>query len=144
MDGCIERIRIYPDKASDGIELAEVRLVENLGLEGDFRAKGGERQVSLIPAECLVLIKSPAEKGLCFARFKENLCLGGLSPADLKPGVNLAIGGALLEISTESKHCHEDCSLHMKGQKCVLAGLHLFAKVVKGGVIRTGDRIEIT
>ena len=141
VDGKIDRIKIYTAKGDKGKELGEARLVEDQGLEEDFYARGGERQVSLLLNESRDRIAGSAEKGLCFSRFKENLAISGLAPDAFRPGVQLITGEAILEISGETKHCHEECSLFEAGKSCPLAGANLFARVLKGGVIRSGGRV---
>ena len=144
MNGTIERIKIYAAKGDAGTELAEARLIENLGLEGDRHAKGGERQISLLFAENLAAYKN--EQGLCFARFKENIRVRTLEPAAVQQGTRLEIGAerqVVLEITGETKRCHEECPLYVAGKPCSLAGMNLFAKVMKGGVIRVGDGVTM-
>jgi MOSC domain-containing protein YiiM len=136
----LERIMAYPEKGAVGKELAKGLLIANLGLEGDFHARGGDRQISLLFAESRETMK---EEGLCFLRFRENLSIRGFALPALTPGKRLAAGEALLEITGETKRCHEECVLYEEGKQCGLAGLNLFAKVLKGGVIRTGDKVEL-
>jgi len=145
MKGKIENIKIYSAKGEPGKELLEARLIENMGLEGDLHAKGGERQISLRFAGNAKLNEAPAEKGLCTSRFRENITILCDAPLiSFKSGARLVIGEAILEISGETKHCHEECVLFQAGKLCSLAGLSLFAKVLKGGVIRIGDDVSIT
>ena len=145
MTGKIESIKVYHAKGEAGKELAEARLIENLGLEGDRHAKGGERQISFLLSECREQIANEKETGLCLARFKENINIRFLDPAVIKPGICLETGEAeqqaVLEITGETKHCHEECALYEAGKPCSLAGLNLFAKVLKSGVIRVGDEV---
>ena len=144
MSGSIEKIKLYREKGAAGTELREGRLIENLGLEGDFYARGGERQLSLLAAESLEQAAGAKERGLCFLRFKENISIRGLTPGLLRPGARFGAGESVLEITGETKHCHEECALYQAGKRCSLAGLSLFAKVVKGGVIRTGDEFVLS
>ena len=148
MNGKIERIKIYTAKGEAGRELAEACLIENLGLEGDRHAKGDERQISLLLSECREQMANEKKAGLCLARFRENIRIRFLDPASMKPGVHLVAGEAgqqvVLEITGETKHCHEECSLYEAGKPCSLAGQNLFAKVLKGGVIRVGDEVSLT
>ena len=147
MNGIIERIKVYPVKGEAGKELAEARLIENLGLEGDRHAKGGERQISLLLSEYREQITNEKEAGLCFTRFKENIRIRSLDPAAIQPGIRFAAGEAeqhvVLEITGETKHCHEECALYEAGKPCSLAGLNLFARVLKSGVIRIGDEVSL-
>lgn len=140
MGGTIERIRAYAEKGAAGNDLSEGRLIANLGLEGDFHAKGGERQISLLFSESRAQM-SGANEGLCFRRFKENIAIRGIERID--PGTRLAAGDAVLEITGETKHCHAECSLFEAGKRCSLAGQSLFAKVMKSGIIRAGDKIDV-
>ena len=147
MSGVIERIRAYATKGDAGLELAEARLIANSGLEGDFHASGGERQISLLvsdhsQAAGLAAQSGQKEKGLCLARFKENISIVGIAPRALRPGACFCMGDAVLEITGETKHCHEECALFQAGKACHLAGQSLFAKVVKSGIIHKGDRIR--
>ena len=143
MEGIIEGIKVYSAKGEEGRALSEGRLVENLGLEKDFHATGGERQISLLFTENPGSIIDSKEKGLCHSRFKENISIHGLAPDAALPGARLEAGEAVLEITGETKHCHEECVLFESGKTCSLAGQNLFAKVVKGGVIRTGDKVNV-
>jgi len=146
--GIIEKIRIYPTKGEAGTELSEGRLIENLGLEGDFYAKGvcthkpGNRQVSFRLIGSAESVNAESEIGLCTGRFKENLTIRCQTPFFAKGGMQLSIGEAILEISDETKQCHEECQLFLAGKRCSLAGMNLFAKVIKGGGIRVGDEIN--
>ena len=158
MPGIIEKITIYPEKGKAGRELAEGQLLENLGLEGDFHAKPGDplkpepRQISLMIAGNNPPLNTAAEKGLCTGRFKENITIRFPELSDgeksgwaeqMESGLRLSVGEAILEISGETKRCHEECPLFRAGGRCSLAGKNLFARVLKGGPIRPGDRIEI-
>ena len=141
MSGKIEKIVVYPAKGTSGTELAEARLVENSGLEGDFHADGSDRQLSLLFAESREAAGLEGQ-GLCLRRFKENLSIRGLVSPDIKPGTRLSAGDAVLEITCEVKQCHEECTLYQEGKRCPLSGLNLFTRVVKGGFIHTGDSVQ--
>ena len=142
MGGIIERIRAYPEKGAAGADLSQARFIKNLGLEGDFHAKGGERQISLLLIESREQVSNSKEKGLCFSRFSENITIRDLDTTVLTPGMRLSAGKALLEITGETKHCHEECILYEAGKHCQLAGQSLFARVVESGLVLVGDRIS--
>jgi len=152
VNSTIAGIKMYPAKGEAGKELAEARLIENLGLEGDFHAKGGERQISLLFMEDRERLEDQPEQGsegagLCFLRFKENITIRRGAAAEygtsFEKGTRLEAGEALLEITGETKHCHEECVLFHAGKPCLLAGKSLFAKVLESGAIRVGDRISV-
>ena len=138
MNGIIESIKQYSTKGDAGKELTEAHLIENSGLEGDFHAAGGDRQLTLLIAETKEQITEQKEKGLCFSRFKENITIRGIDPNALQPGTRLVLGEAAITITGETKHCHKECPLFEAGKRCPLAGLSLFARVIKSGTICVG------
>ena len=142
MKGIIESIKSYPAKGEAGNELAEARLIKDTGLEGDYHAKGGDRQLSLLLTDKPGKLPEQKSKGLCSNRFRENLLLTGLSPDALRPGQCLCAGDAVIEI-TGRKSCHDECDLYKAGKPCPLAGRCLFARVVTGGVVRRGDGVDL-
>jgi len=141
MTGTIEKISSYPEKGSAGIEMAKALLTRDLGLEGDFHSTGGDKQLSLLLAETLDQINGQKDKGLCLSRFRENIRIRGMTPDVIRPGTRLEAGEAELEITGEIKRCYEECSLYQEGKRCPLAGTSLFARVLKSGFIRPGDRV---
>ncbi|MDR0448655.1 MAG: hypothetical protein LBH07_08295 [Treponema sp.] len=142
-NGIVNKIQVFTAKGEAGTEMAEARLVENLGIEGDFHAKGGKRQIALLFTEIRKHLRGSIEQGLCFSRYKENIAITGFTANILTTGTRLLVGEAVLEVTGETKHCHEECTLYEAGKLCSLAGLNLFAMVIKSGIIRIGDRITV-
>ena len=140
----IIRLTRYKVKGIPGETLESVRLLEGQGMEEDFHAKGGDNQLSLLCMETSQWMDGQVEKGLCFGRYKENILLDGIASADLVPGIRLKAGEAFLEISDTHKECFKECTLFSSGQNCLLAGRSLFAKVIRSGIVKTGDLIEVT
>ena len=137
----IVKMTRYAAKGVSGEALESAVFLEGLGMEGDFHAQGGQRQLSLLSLQERQWMDAQAKPGLCFARYKENVLLDTL-PA-LAPGSQVKIGEAVLEITETGKHCFEECRLFSQGQSCILAGRNLFAKVVKSGLVHIGDRVTI-
>ena len=147
MDGTVEKIRAYPAKGEAGKELNEGKFIENIGLEGDFHAKGGDRQISLYFYDPFDIVDGTLTKNktpLCHSRFNENITICGTDASIIQSGMILSSGDVVLEITDETKRCHEECELFKAGETCSLAGLNLFARVVKGGIIQVGDKVKLT
>ncbi len=143
-DGAVSALTAYPAKGASGQSLQRARLLAGLGMEGDFHADGGPRQLSIFTRqgrEWLQAREAAGQPGLCFARFKENITLDGVDLA-LQPGDVLSLGECRLQVSGFSKHCHAECPLFSNGQSCVLAGQSLFATVLRGGVAQVGDAVH--
>jgi MOSC domain-containing protein YiiM len=129
----------YAAKGEPGEAVESALFLEGLGMKGDFHAKGGDRQLSLLSRQDQQWMEAQAEQGLCFSRYRENILLN--LPNLLEPSARLQVGGAVLEITETIKQCFEQCPLFSRGQTCILAGRNLFAKVVKGGIVQTGDNV---
>jgi cyclic pyranopterin phosphate synthase len=145
VEGTIEKIMAYAAKGEAGTELKQGMFIENLGLEGDFHASGGDRQISLNYVRTDTggtLSKNKAP--LCLSRFKENITISGIDASVLQSVMILSSGDVVLEITGETKLCHEECELFNAGERCSLAGLNLFARVVKGGILRVGDKVKLS
>ena len=139
----IIKLTRYREKGSPGETLESVILNTGLGMEGDFHAQGGDRQLSLLCFETRQWMDSQTEKGLCFSRYKENILLEELAPQELVPGTQLKTGEVILEISSAGKECFKECPLFKSGKNCLLAKQSLFAKVICGGLVKTGDNIVV-
>ena len=117
----------------------EVRALEGLGLEGDFHARGGRRQVLLIEEETLqALHLSPGD-------VRENIATQGISLMKQTAGHKIQIGDqVLLEITGPCDPCHrmeeiqEGLEEELKGRRGVLT------RVIRSGFIRVGDTITVS
>jgi cyclic pyranopterin phosphate synthase len=141
-NGTIVRLTQYATKGDSGKKVQNARFIEGQGMEGDFHAVGGEKQVSLLSRNERQWIESQSLRGLCFGRYKENVLFDGIPLEAMVPGVKIAIGSAVLMISDTGKLCFKECPLFDCGQNCILAGRNLFAKVIRSGNAAAGDPFE--
>lgn len=124
-------------------------LIEGMGLAGDAHAAGGLKQVSLLSIEsirrqqeCIRIKKQGA--ALQAGDFAENITTEGIKLTDLKIGDRLKVGGvALLEISQIGKECHTYCAIYRRTGDCIMPREGIFARILKGGEVETGDEIEV-
>jgi MOSC domain-containing protein YiiM len=119
-------------------------FIENCGMENDAHAECGiNRQVSLLSVGSIGKMK---DMGLAVGPgdFAENLTVDGIELYTLLPGTKLTVGGkVILEISQIGKACHTGCAIFKDVGKCIMPKEGVFAKVLKGGKIRTGDEVEV-
>ena len=54
-----------------------------------------------------------------------------------------ASGTALLELTQIGKACHHSCEIRKRVGVCIMPTDGVFAKVVRGGTVRTGDRVRV-
>ena len=136
------QMNIKKGEAPGPVESCEA--VEGSGIRGDRHVGRGERDVCLCRKELLDWMGEQDVQGLCFARHKENLLLEGFGDGELIPGRQLAGAEAVLEISDFPKHCFpEECGLAKAGISCKLREEYQMARILRSGVIRTGEEMTL-
>jgi len=119
-------------------------LEQEYGLVGDAHADGAShRQVSLLATESIAKMQ-----GLGFdvgpGDFAENLTTEGLELKSIPVGTRLRVGNEIiLEITQIGKDCHAGCAIFRQIGKCVMPKEGVFARVIEGGTVETGDSIGI-
>ena len=140
--GKIITICLSAEKGTAKQEIAEAELVEQYGLKGDAHAGNGERQVSLLSLEKIELFRSKGAN-VNFGAFGENIVADGIDFAALPIGTKLRCVNALLEISKIGKECHKHCAIYHRMGDCIMPREGVFARVLQGGKIKTGDEIYV-
>ncbi|MCI5998079.1 MAG: MOSC domain-containing protein [Peptoniphilaceae bacterium] len=119
-----------------------IKLIEDYGIDGDAHAGKWHRQVSLLAQESMERMKEKLPT-LSAGDFAENILTEGLTLYTLPIGTVLKIGECLLEVTQIGKECHLGCEIrHIVGD-CVMPREGIFTKVLKGGKIKSEDKIEI-
>ncbi len=113
------------------------------GLEGDAHAGNWHRQVSLLGVESIDKMKALGIKGLCTGKFAENLTTEGIELYTLPVGTKMKIGDTIQEVTQIGKECHTKCAIYHQVGNCVMPTEGIFTKVLKDGVVKVGDEIEI-
>ncbi len=122
--------------------LGNAYLEENLGIEGDLHSiGGGKRQVSIFTEEGWKEIRDKELKGLCINKFYENIRVKDLNLDNISEDSTLVIGEALLKITEMGKTCFPECNIVKEKKNCPLHKEVVFAKVLKGGEIKIGDKL---
>jgi cyclic pyranopterin phosphate synthase len=122
---------------------AEAVLRENYGIEGDAHAGSWPRQISLLAEESISKMSAQGIPGLKPGDFAENITTRGIELYTLPVGTVLALGDCLAEITRIGKECHKDCAIRQKTGNCIMPSEGVFARVIRGGVLRAGDHIKI-
>lgn len=139
--GKIIAVCTSPEKGMIKHDVREGLLLEELGIEGDAHAGFMHRQVSLIAVED---IRTMMEKlpDLVPGSFAENLTTEGFDLSALKVGDRLKVGETILEVSQIGKECHTKCEVFRKTGDCIMPKKGIFTRVIKGGIVKTGDPIR--
>lgn len=143
MKGSIVAVCVSPEKGGRKKNVGQGVLVEGFGLEGDGHGGDWHRQVSLLAMESIASMQA---KGLDVkpGDFAENLTTEGLELFTLPVGTRLRIGeDVMLEVSQIGKVCHTRCAIYYQAGDCVMPREGIFAVVLKGGPVKTGDVVEV-
>ena len=157
MAGTVERINVKPPKPGErGIPKQPVAgaLLTRAGVEGDYNVyrqeeKGGDPDsaVLLIPLETIRELNSegwpvgPGDLG-------ENLTTSGIPYSRFAAGKTFSIGEAVLQVSRACDPCDNLLLLPYVGAeggrflKTMLGRRGWYARVVREGRVKKGDRIE--
>jgi len=131
------------EKGTKKESIAEGVLRQDYGLTGDAHADCcTHRQVSLLAIES---INKMRELGFDVGPgdFAENLTTEGMDLVSLPIGTWLSLGkGVILEVSQLGKECHSGCAIYRQIGKCIMPKEGVFAKVIRGGLVRAGDQIR--
>ena len=142
--GTVSSICISPRRGTAKDVVAEARLIADWGIENDAHAGSWHRQISLLPRAAISDFNQKGA-GVQPGAFGENLIIDGIDDLKtLSTGLRIEIGECLLEITQIGKKCHSHCDIFKRMGECIMPREGIFARVLRGGVIREGDRVMIT
>jgi MOSC domain-containing protein YiiM len=122
---------------------ASAELVADYGMQGDIHAgTHPQRHISLFAQEVLQAIQSEGFN-LAPGELSANLFTEGLPLDSLLPGTQIRIGTAVIEIVQQRKPCHSITRISNRLPKRLYGQCGQLASVLKGGLVRTGDSVEI-
>ena len=140
--GIIRAICTSEKKGTQKQEVSSAKLVENHGIEGDAHAGTWHRQVSLLGLGQIEEFRRRGAK-VEFGAFGENLVVEGYHFRELPVGTRFQAGEAILEMTQIGKECHSHCAIYHAMGDCIMPREGVFARVLRGGVIRTGDELVL-
>lgn len=123
--------------------IPEGHFIVDFGLEGDAHAGKWHRQVSLLGIESIRKMEQLGIEGLCTGKFAENITTEGLVLYELPIGSQFRVGPCLFEVTQIGKECHQHCAIYHQVGDCVMPKEGIFARVLQGGLIRSGDPIVV-
>ena len=140
--GIIQAICISEVRGVQKHAIPEADLTPEWGIVGDAHGGNWHRQVSLLGLEKIEAFRAKGAD-VAYGAFGENLVVDGFDFRTLPVGSLLAVGDVLLQMTQIGKECHNDCAIKKAVGKCVMPTEGIFAVVVKEGVVRPGDEIEV-
>jgi len=138
--GKILAVCISEKKGTEKKDVKEALFIEQYGIKGDAHAGNWHRQVSLLSFEKIDEFRKRGAD-VDFGAFGENLVVEGIDFAMLPPGTRFRCGEVLLELSQVGKECHKHCAIFERMKDCIMPREGVFAVVLSGGKIRSGDEL---
>ena len=117
-------------------------FIEDHGIEGDAHAGNWHRQVSLLSHDRIEEFRAKGAE-VKDGAFGENLVVSGIDFRTLPEGTKLYCGDVVLEITQIGKECHHGCEIFQKMGECIMPREGVFARVIRGGIIRVGDEMQV-
>jgi MOSC domain-containing protein YiiM len=136
--GQIVFLQLGPKKKEPMVPAASLRVVEDLGVEGDHHARPRSSRQVLFMAE-----ENCDAFGLAPGEVRENIVTRGIDLQSLPAGTRLEIGEASLEITKDCEPCVfiERLRPGLRAQMERRRGM--LARVLRSGEIRVGDAITV-
>ena len=143
--GEVVTVAISEEKGTTKKVVPEIELAPDHGVIGDAHAGDWHRQVSLLAEESIFYMKEEMKEEditLGYGDFAENIATRGLILHELEPGQGLRMGeDVLIEVTQIGKECHSGCEIAQQVGNCIMPKEGIFARVIEGGKIYSGDAI---
>ena len=120
----------------------EIQLRLRHGIVGDAHAGDWHRQISMLSEESVDKMRGMLPQ-LKAGAFAENINTVGIDLKSLPIGTRLRVGETEVEVTQIGKECHNDCAIKKATGTCVMPTEGIFVIVVREGVVRPGDPVEI-
>jgi molybdopterin adenylyltransferase len=119
--------------------------VNERGIVGDAHSGRWHRQVSMLAQEEIekFSLMDADKREFKPGEFAENITTRGIDFKQASILDRFKIGEVELELTQIGKMCHGDgCAIFVEFGKCVMPKSGIFTRVIKGGTISKGDKIE--
>ncbi len=142
-EGRLYSICIAAERGQLKHEVAEAQLIKDFGIENDGHAGDWGRQVTCLAWESVKTVNQEKNMQIGPGQFAENLLIEGLALSSVGIGGQLKIGNdAVLEVSQIGKEDHPSVVTRTLGVT-LLPYEGLFCRVIAGGHIKKGDKVEV-
>ena len=140
--GIVRAVCISEKRGTQKTNIKTAKFRTDYGIENDAHAGNWNRQVSLISYEKIEDFNAKGAE-VEDGAFGENLIVEGIDFRTLPVGTRLDCNDVLLEITQIGKECHSHCQIYEKMGECIMPKEGVFARVLQGGIINTGDVMRI-
>lgn len=140
--GKVRAVCISEKRGTQKKNIESAVFVEDWGIQGDAHAGKWHRQVSLLSQETIEAFKARGAQ-ITDGAFGENLVVSGYDFTKFPVGTRFACKDVVLELTQIGKECHHGCEIFQKMGECIMPTNGVFARVLHGGTIQTGDEFHV-
>ncbi len=138
----IQAICISEVRGTQKHVIPQAEFIEDWGIKGDAHAGKWHRQVSLLGLDQIEAFRARGGD-VSFGAFGENLIVDNFHFRQLPIGTRFRIGDVVLKMTQIGKECHSHCQIYKKVGDCIMPREGVFAIVLRGGTVRTGDPFTV-
>ncbi len=121
----------------------ESARLTNIGIPGDAHAGSWHRQISMLAEESIRRFSKDAKRKILPGEFAENITTRGMELFKTAPMDRFVSDNLELMVTQIGKKCHGDnCNIFQQVGNCVMPKEGIFVKVIKGGLVKPGIRLE--
>ncbi len=140
--GKVKAVCVSKQKGTKKQNIKLAVFKEDFGIINDAHA-GSPRQVSLLAEESIDKMRA-AGLDVGFGDFAENIVSEGIDLKSLPLATKIKVGrSVILEITQIGKVCLSRCAIYYKTGDCIMPREGVFAKVLKGGMVKAGAKMKI-
>jgi MOSC domain-containing protein YiiM len=141
--GVLYSICISPARGQLKKEVESATVIKDFGIENDGHAGSWGRQVTCLNLASVKKVNQEKNLRIGPGEFAENLLIDGIDLVAVGVNGRLKIGSdVILQVSQIGKEDHPSIVTRTLGIS-LLPSEGLFCKVVAGGEIRKGDKVEV-
>lgn len=142
-EGRLHSISIAAERGELKQEVPEAVVISDFGIENDGHAGDWGRQMTCLAWESVLRVNQEKNINIGPGQFAENLLIEGLDLTGVGVGVQLKIGSdVILEVTQIGKEDHPSVVSKTFGVS-LLPYEGLFCRVLTGGMICKGDKVEV-
>ncbi len=145
IDAKVVALSISKKRGTTKHNVDSVEIIEDYGIVGDAHAGKWHKQISLLAMESIERFNNESGFNVKAGEFSENITTEGidiLTSIPIKSVIKIG-RDVVLEVTQHGKKEKEGCPIFARVKKCMLPLEGIFAKVLKGGVVKVGDPIRI-
>lgn len=136
--GKILSINISSERGTSKESVPSAEVMYGWGIVGDAHGGDWDRQISIFPIEAMSKIPKEKFEEVSSGAYTENITISGIPFEDLSIGKIINIGECKMIITHVGKDVYKE-----NGRPYIVSREGRFCKVIKGGIIKSGDEITV-